>query len=101
VRVVGSVERVRIADVEFLVEVAAGGGPQTVGVDEVFSFDNVRDTVEAIAGELTEVWRKVRPAEASVEFALGLSAKSGKLTALLVEGEGSATLKVALTWRPA
>jgi hypothetical protein len=96
---VGSVERVRIGDVEFLVEVVENAGPQTVGVGEIFSFDGVRDTIEAISGELASVWHKVRPAEASVEFALAVSAKTGKLTGLIVEGDGSASLKVTLTWR--
>jgi hypothetical protein len=41
----------------------------------------------------------VKPAEASVELALKLVVKSGKLTGLLVEGGGEAALKVTLTWK--
>lgn len=83
---------------EFLVEVA-GGGAGTVGLDGRLSFDGVRDTIEAIAGQVAGVWQRVRPSEASVEFGLKVTAKSGKLTGLLVEGGGEASLRVTLTWR--
>ena len=90
---------VRAGDAEFYVEVAEGGGPATVGLDEVLSFDGVRATVEGIAGELSRAWARVKPLEASVEFGLKLSAKSGKLTGLIVEGGGEASLSVSLTWK--
>jgi hypothetical protein len=44
---------VRAADrTEFYAEVADTGGPQTVGLDEVLSFEGVRSTVSAICGDL-------------------------------------------------
>jgi Trypsin-co-occurring domain 1 len=91
---------VRIGDTEFLVEVAEGGGPQVVGLTEALSFDGVRETLEAVAGQLALAWQKVQPAEATVKLGLSLSTKTGKLTALLVEGGGQASLKVTLTWKP-
>ncbi|HEV2635382.1 MAG TPA: CU044_2847 family protein [Actinocrinis sp.] len=94
-------ELVRIGEVEFLVQIAESGGPQPVGAQAAYSFDGVRDTVEAVAGQLAEVWRKVRPDEASVEFGLCIAAKSGKLLGLLVDGGTEAALKVTLTWRTA
>ena len=94
-----SVELVRVGDVEFFVEVADGGGPRTVGVADALSLDGVRDTVEAVAATLAAVWQRVRPAEASVEFGLSLTTRAGKLTGLLIDGEGSASLRVTLTWR--
>jgi hypothetical protein len=99
VSIVASVP-VRIGDTEFLVAVAEGGGPQVVGLGEALSFDGVRDTLEAVAGQLGLVWQKVQPAEATVELGFSLSTKTGKLTALLVEGSGEASLKVTLTWKP-
>jgi hypothetical protein len=93
------VQRVSASGVEFFVQVAGGSGPQVVAADRAMSFDGVRDTVEAIAGELAGVWEKVKPSEASVEFGLALTAKSGKLTGLLVDAEGEASLTVTLTWR--
>ena len=90
---------VRADGVEFFAEIAAEDGPQTVGLDEVLSFDGVRDTVTAIGKELSKAWDAVKPAEASVELGLKLAVKSGKLTGLLVEGGGEASLKVTLTWK--
>ena len=84
--------------VEFYVEVTEEGAG-TVGLDDRFSFDGVRDTIEAIAGQMAGVWQRVKPSEASVEFGLKVTGKSGKLTGLLVEGGGEASLKVTLTWK--
>jgi len=94
------VETVRVGTAEFLVEVAeTRGGVQPVGAQEAFSLDGVRDTIEAVASQVAEVWKKVKPDEASVEFGLSIAVKSGKLTGLLVDGAGAASLKVTLTWK--
>lgn len=90
---------VRADGTEFYAEVATAAGPQPVGLDEALSFDGVRDTVKAVCGQLAEAWEHVKPAEATVEFGLRLVARQGKLTGLLVEGGGEASLKIALTWR--
>lgn len=82
----------------FFVEVSEGSGVGTVGLGDVASFEGVRETVEAIAGELSGAWERARPSEASVEFALRLTTRTGKLTGLLVEGGGEAALKVTLRW---
>jgi hypothetical protein len=102
---VGRQQLVRANGVEFFVEVAdADGvgdssGVQTVGLDHAISFDGVRETLEAVASSLAQAWEKVRPSEATVEFGLELTAKQGKLTGLLVEGGGTASLKVTLAWK--
>jgi Trypsin-co-occurring domain 1 len=90
---------VRSGGVEFFVEVSETGGVQTVGLDEALSFDGVRETVTVIAEQLTAAWEKVKPSEATVEFGLKLTAKSGRLTGLVVEGGGEASLTVKLTWK--
>jgi hypothetical protein len=90
---------VEAGGVEFYAEIAKAGGPQTVGLDEVLSFEGVRNTVSAISTDLAKAWEAAKPAEASVEFALKLAVKSGKLTGLLVEGSGDASLKITLTWK--
>jgi hypothetical protein len=90
---------VRVGDTEFYVEVSDSGGPQIVGLGDALSFDGVRDTVDAIASTLGQVWEKVQPNEATVEFGLSLTAKSGKLTGLLVDGEGEASLTITLVWK--
>lgn len=91
---------VKAGGAEFYVEVNDTGGPRTIRDEDPLSFDGVRATVEGIATELAQVWRKVQPTEASVAFGLKLTAKSGKLTGLLVEGGGEASLTVTLTWLP-
>jgi hypothetical protein len=90
---------VRAEGAEFYVQLADTAGPQAVGLDQVLSFEGVRETVTAICKELGKAWEVVKPAEAKVELALKLVAKSGKLTGLLVEGGGEAALKVTLTWK--
>jgi hypothetical protein len=99
VSTVGEPVPVVVDGVEFYVEVTDQEGVGTVGLDEVLSFDGVRDTVEAIAGQIAVVWDRVRPAEATVAFGLKMVAKPGKLTGLLVEGGGEASLTVTLTWK--
>jgi hypothetical protein len=74
---------------------------QTIGLDEVMSLDGVQDTIEAIGSRLAMACKRVRPTEATVEFGLKLTARSGKLTGLLVEGGGEATLQVKMTWASA
>jgi hypothetical protein len=95
----GETVLVEVDGTQFYVEVAERQGVGTVGLDHDVSFDGVRDTVAAIAGELAEVWNRVQPDEAKVDFGLKLSAKSGRLTGLLVEGGGEASLAIALTWK--
>ncbi len=90
---------VRADGVEFFAEIAETGGPQAVGLDQVLSFDGVRDTVTAVCKELAKAWETVKPTEASVELALKLVARNGKLTGLLVEGGGEASLKITLIWK--
>lgn len=91
---------VRAGETEFYVDVSGQGtGPQTVGLDDVLSFDGVKKALETIGGEVASVWEKIRPAEASVEFGLSLRVRQGKLTGLLVEGGGDASLKVNVVWR--
>lgn len=89
---------VRSGEAEFWVRVADTGGPSTIGLGKAMSFEGVRKTVEEIGSQLSAAWDRVKPNEAVVEFGLVLTAKSGKLTGLLMDGEGEASLKVTLTW---
>jgi chaperonin GroEL (HSP60 family) len=95
----GQAVLVRAEDAEFYVEIADTGGPQAVGPEQVLSFEGVRETVTAVCKELARAWDVVKPAEARVELALKVVAKAGKLTGMLVEGGGEASLKVTLTWK--
>jgi hypothetical protein len=94
---------VRSGQAEFWVEVAdTDQGPRPASpqdTDTALDLEAVRETVTEIGTKLTEAWQAAKPQEASVEFALKLVVKSGKLTGLLAEGSGEAGLKVTLTWR--
>jgi hypothetical protein len=96
---VAEIVPVVVDGVEFFAEVMDSDGPTNVGLDEVFSFEGVRRTVEVISSELVSAWEAVRPDEASVEFSLILKAKEGKLTGLLVSGGAEGSLKVTLCWK--
>lgn len=85
--------------VRFYVELAEGAEVDTVGLRDVVSFDGVREAIEAIAEELSGALRRAQPTEATVEFGLSLTTKTGRLTGLLVEGGGEALLKVSLKWQ--
>lgn len=89
---------IRSGDTEFWVRVADTGGPSTIGLSKALSFDGVRQTIEEIGGQLSTAWDRVKPSEAVVEFGVTLTAKSGVLTGLIVEGSGEANFKVTLTW---
>jgi hypothetical protein len=89
---------VRSGEAEFWVRVVDAGGPSTIGLGKPLSFDGVRKTVEEIGTQLSTAWDRVKPSEAVVEFGLTLTAKSGMLTGLIVDGEIEASFKVTLTW---
>lgn len=98
----GSVVRVEVDGVEFFVELAEGGGDDldigVAGLEDRFDFGGVRDTIRAIAGQVAAVWEQVQPSEATVTFGLKVTGKSGKLTGMLVEGGGEASLTVTMKW---
>lgn len=83
----------------FFVEVSGVGGVGTIDASQAMSFAGVADTVTAVAKSLSAAWEAARPDEAAVEFGLKVTTKTGKLTGLLVEGGGDATLKVTLSWK--
>ncbi|MEB3119844.1 MAG: CU044_2847 family protein [Snowella sp.] len=84
-------------NVSIFVQATDLGGEQRVA-NEVIDFQEVADTVEAIADSLVKTFKKVQPQKASVEFGVKVAIKSGKLTTLLVEGSGEANLKIHLEW---
>ena len=91
---------VTVDGVEFLVEVRESrGGAETVGLEDKFNLDGVRQTIEAMAAQLEKAWTKVQPSEATVEFGLDLTVKSGKLVGMIVEGGAAASMKITMTWK--
>ncbi len=105
----GQRQLVQAGGVEFLVELSEddgtpigtsrGTGIATVRTPKLPSFDDVSEVVGAIAGSLKNALESAKPTEAQLEFGLEVIGKTGKLTSVLVEGGGTATLKVTLTWK--
>jgi hypothetical protein len=71
---------------------------QPVGIGDVLSFDGVERSIEAIAARMSAALERVRPDRGTVEFGIDVGVESGALTALVVKGTGTATLKVTLEW---
>jgi hypothetical protein len=82
------------------IEVRSTGDPETdVGIfGETLSFQGFVDSLEAITRSVTAALRSAKPDRATVEFGLDVGVESGGLTALLVKGTGTATLKITLEW---
>lgn len=80
-----------------LVQATVAGGREAV-VAGIPSFTDVTEALEGIAQSITEVWEKVKPSKASVEFGIQMGIESGKITAMFVKGTGSADLKVTMEW---
>ena len=63
------------------------------------TFDNVIGSIKSISKKIKIVIEESSPDEATVEFAIGFSAKASKITAVLVDGDGNASIKVQLKWK--
>lgn len=83
--------------VEMRVAATVLGGEEDVAL-KLLSFEEITDTLEGIVGSLNAALQKIKPKKASVEFGLEVAVESGKLTALLVKGSGTATLNITLEW---
>ncbi len=65
----------------------------------VLRFDDIVESVSAVASAMTEALKQARPEEAEIQFGVDIGVESGKLTSLLVKGSGTATLTVRLLWK--
>jgi hypothetical protein len=85
----GATALVRAIDVD-------GGGASKTGVLDAFDFTDVARTLEGISEGLRSALAKAAPDKVTVELAIELAAKAGKLTALLVDGADKGALTVTL-----
>jgi hypothetical protein len=93
---------VKVGDAEFYIQTVDGGiglAPIADQDQAPHTFEGIRSTVEAVTAELVEAWEQARPDEATVTFGIAASLKSGKLSALLLDAKGEATLQITLTWK--
>ena len=75
-----------------------GGGATKTAFEGTFDFDVVGMALSGIADTIKSGLAAAAPDKVSVELGLEVAVKAGKLTALLVEGSGTASLKVTLEW---
>lgn len=79
------------------VETVRKAGAQDVAAGRL-DFDQVEGALIGLAELVKDAMVKVAPDKASVEFGMEMTVKEGRLTALLVSGGASASLKVTLEW---
>lgn len=78
-------------------------GPSNVSASGLLRLDQeeLRSTIRSVGDTLWDAVTPLKPDEVAIEFGIELALKSGKLTSLLAEASGAASVKVSLTWKPA
>lgn len=80
-----------------LFETAALPGEEEVDALS-YSFDLVSSQISKLSSTIVSSFKGLGHSKATVEFGVNVALKSGKLTALVVEGSGEANLKITLEW---
>lgn len=95
----GKIVPVKISDeAEIFVELTnISSGGQDIAFEK-YNLENVEKSIIAISEKMANVMAHVKPDKACVEFGIELGVESGKLTSLLVKGEGKGTFKITLEW---
>lgn len=75
-----------------------GGGAEKVAALPSFDFKDVTRTLAGVATAVDAALDKVKPSKVVLEFGLEVGAKNGKVSGLLIEGEGRGSLRVTLEW---
>lgn len=71
---------------------------ERVSGGRVPDFDDVAHGLDELCRSLASVFSRVAPTKASVEFNVGIAVKTGKLTALFLEGEAEGSMKITMEW---
>lgn len=87
----GTTARVRVAE-------GLGGGIGSVGLADTLHLEEAMAQIGEVASLVRDKLEPVMPTKATVEFGVSFSASSGKLTSLIFEGKGQASLTVTLEW---
>lgn len=74
------------------------GGPADVSALDALKFEDVAKTIRSIAETIGSAVKHSAPSKGTVSFGLEVAVESGKLTSLLVQGSGTATLNITLEW---
>jgi hypothetical protein len=86
--------------VTVLAEVDVADPEADVSITDRLPFEDVGKAIDAISQRMLESVRRAKPRKATVEFGVAVGVEAGQLTALLVKGQGTATLKIMLEWTP-
>jgi Trypsin-co-occurring domain 1 len=74
------------------------GGAADVNALDALKFEEVANTIQTIASTIGSALKHSAPSKGTVSFGLQVAVESGKLTSLLVQGSGTATLNITLEW---
>jgi Trypsin-co-occurring domain 1 len=74
------------------------GGAADVNALDALKFEDVANTIRTIANTIGSAVKHSAPSKGTVSFGLQVAVESGKLTSLLVQGSGTATLNITLEW---
>jgi hypothetical protein len=75
-----------------------GSAEVDIKVGQILSFDGLVKSIEEVSNGLATALQKAKPDRAAIEFGIDVGVEAGALTALIVKGTGTATLKVTLEW---
>jgi len=74
-------------------------GEEDVGVvEKILHFSQVVDSIKSMAKMSLQALQEVKYDKATIEFGIGFETKSGVISAMIVEGSGSANIKITLEW---
>jgi hypothetical protein len=73
------------------------GGREQVGITTQL-FSDLTDSIQGIVEGLAETLKQAKPKKATIQFGIEASIESGKLVAILCNGEAKANLKMTLEW---
>src|SRR5262245_19233577 len=79
------------------VQLIASRGEEDIA-NKLLSFAGLGAVIEGISQEISQTIDHLKPQKASLEFGLAVGLEAGQLTAVLVKGSGTASLKVTLEW---
>lgn len=82
------------------VQVAATGGRQDVSGGAIPNLKDVGKAIEGIVDAVATPIHKAMPSKATVKFGVDVALEAGQMTALLVKGNGKASLEITLEWQP-
>jgi len=78
--------------------VLANGEGEVANFREILNLEGVSRAIRELAATLKNALDEVTPTKASLEFGLQVGIEPGKLTAIWVQGESKANVKVKLEW---